>query len=175
MRVWVSTFGLYNNGYLAGYWVEAAEAPLTVADFKAGFKKDASMLPDDSIIGDELWCFDTEDFPPSTGEMSPADARRWSLLYEVVGEHNAEAFIAYCDNVHPGKIPSDDYVQGFEDAYCGQFDSFKDFVENWFTETEVIPEHLERYIDWDIVTNDYRYDFWHVDADGYRVDVFRNL
>lgn len=174
MKVWVSTFGLYSNGYLLGYWCDAEDAPLTVADFKAGFKDE---LPDnfDFMVGDELWCFDTEGFPPSTGEMNPEEARRWSAMYDVVGEDKAEAFIAYCDNIYPGKIPVEDYVSSFEEAYCGQFDTFKDFVEQWFSETETIPEHLERYIDWDVVARDYEADFWSVDTHGYNVDVFRNL
>lgn len=176
MKVWVSTFGLYSNGYLIGYWVDAKDAPATVSEFKGYLIGHGDELPNnfDNVVGDELWCFDTEGFPPGTGELNPAEARQWASVAELV-EDNQEAFIAYCDNIFPGKMPSEDYVSSFEEAYAGRYDSWLDFAERWFSEMENIPEHIERYIDYNVVARDLEGDFWSSDADGYKVDIFRNL
>ena len=172
MQVWVSTFGLYSNGYLLGYWCDAEDAPLTVADFKAGFKDE---LPDnfDFMVGDELWCFDTEGFPPGVGEMNPEEARRWASVTADMSDEEREDFILYCDDRHLS--PSDDdAVMKFEDDRCGRFDSFRDFVEEWVADTMAIPEHLQSYIDWDAVARDYEPDFTEFDVAGGGIVVFHN-
>lgn len=175
MKVWVSTFGLYSNGYLLGYWVDAEDAPETVSEFRGYLIGQGHKLPVnfDSIVGDELWCFDTEGFPPGVGEMNPAEARQWASVTADMSDEEREDFILYCDDRHLSPS-SDDAVMKFEDDRCGRFDSFRDFVEEWVAETMNIPEHLESYIDWDAVARDYEPDFTEFDVAGGGIVVFRN-
>jgi hypothetical protein len=162
MKVWVSTFGLYNNGYNVGYWCDATEAPLTVEDFVAGLgagNLEPAMM---NLIGDEVWCFDSESYSYSR-ELSTAEARKWGEVFvelENLGyddDESCEAFVLYVNNVW-SSIPFHERVEEFEEAYLGKHDSFRDFVMEAAEDSMNIPDNLSAYIDWDAVARDWAYD-----------------
>lgn len=59
-------------------------------------------------------------------------------------------------------------LEQIQDAYQGEFESDRDFVEQYCEDTLEIPEHLAGYIDWDAITRDYMMDFWSADGHYFR-------
>jgi antirestriction protein len=144
---------------LMGYWVDAVDAPLTVEDFIAGVRADrvSELLIDMSIVGEELWCFDTEGFPTSVGEINPADARKWGQVGELlVDEDERDAFLVYCDNMMVSLSEIDEaVVQDFREAYAGQWYKLSDFVAETVEDIDNIPEPYRYYIDYEAMARDW--------------------
>jgi hypothetical protein len=97
-NVWVSTYGLYNAGNLAGYWVDAAEAPEDIAEFVTGLRARGIRF-DPRDVGEELHCFDTENAPVD-GEMHPSEARALAEALADIDEDDRPAVIAWARNLH---------------------------------------------------------------------------
>ncbi len=99
-RVWISSFGAYNEGHLIGEWFDAAEAADVTA--KQLFTGSPYRWTDD----EELHCFDIENIPMRR-EMSPSEAADWGRVFDEVAEHQREALYAW--------VASGDYVaEGFD-------------------------------------------------------------
>lgn len=82
-----------------------------------------------------------------------------------------QALEAYLKNEHKDFTePHDPEIwEKFQEAYCGQYDKFQDFVEEQFRETMEIPDHLTNYLDFEAIARDWQHEFWSSD-DGF---VFR--
>ena len=158
--VWVSTYGLYNNGMLFGYWAEAKDAPLTVEEFVVELTNRHPNIPSNALacVGEELWCFDV-DF--DWCEMSVQDARELGEILEEIDEHgNVEEYLAYAENMYGmstigGRkvIP----VSEFADAYIGTFDSVDDYVREYVVDTGElgsVSPFLQSYIDYEAIARD---------------------
>lgn len=171
-RVWIGCLHCYNAGHLVGEWYPAAEADDISTD---------SLHIDSGTIArvscEELWVMDHEGLPIS-GECSPAEAARWGQLLEEVDEHQRGAFTAWVlagNYSHDGDgMPN---VSDFEDAYAGEWDSFREYAENLADETGMlagVPDEIAAYFNWDAWTRDLAYDYTTDDAPGCGVYVFRN-
>lgn len=158
-RVWVSTFGLYNNGYLIGYWVDAIDAPETVEEFLTGLQERGQTLPANvaAIVGDELHCFDTE-YAPIRGEMSARDARELAAAMEDIEEENMLAFLAVCRDQHAATVADIERIAAsFQDNFRGYWDALSDYWENYFEEEGLfrnMPEELTYYFDFESYARD---------------------
>lgn len=75
-------------------------------------------------------------------------------IAEGVNKHG-EAFVAYIE--HVGSVEDG---ANFEEAYCGEWSSEKEYAEDLFDQTMEVPDHLANYIDYDA----FRYDLF---MDGY--------
>lgn len=176
-RVWIGTLGLHNAGHLIGAWFDAVDAPQDVWDWMRSPKIEPQVRPfKDDEIGEELWCFDHEGFPPAalSEECSPMEASRVAEVLEDLGSE-ADAYCAWVDTFRPASDFGDD-VDEFRDAYAGEWDSERDFAENLAEELGLLPrEHTwpTSYIDWDQATRDLFMDYASVPAPGGRVYVFR--
>jgi len=73
-----------------------------------------------------------------------------------------EAIIGYLNNW--GSWHQDN----FEDAYCGQWGTLREYAIQSFDECSEIPDHLMHYIDYDAVLRDYEMDHWAHDGHIYR-------
>ena len=178
-RVWVGCLGCYNAGRLVGEWFDATDAPEEMKDFQGlAFKQDQngqSVLREHIAEGhEELWVFDHENFHGLlTGECSPAAAKE--LAETLASVDNPEAYGAYAQYV--GR----DYAtpEGFEEAFCGEYDSGKDYAydlaheihddkafESWpFTE-----------IDWQHAWRELEMgDYYDVDTGNGTVWIFRSV
>lgn len=69
-------------------------------------------------------------------------------------------------------------AEGFEEAYCGEYDSFKDYATELFDECYLheVPESIRFYIDYDAFARDLTIgDYYHdTDSNG-KTHVFRCL
>ena len=145
---------------------------MTVDDVHRASGRDASFC-------EELWVMDHEGIPVS-GEMSPHEADEWGTALTSVDEHlrpALRAWVASGDYVAEGTgdLPS---IPDFEDRYCGEWDSFRDYAEQLADDIGLLssaPEELARYFNWDAWTRDLGFDYPAAPAPAGGVFVFRNL
>ena len=106
-----------------------------------------------------------------------------------IPEHQHAAFLAYVSNVYgdPDRVlrednPGHPEAVEFEEAYCGEWDSERDYAESedggacgLFDGLD--PDRIEvRYFDWEGWTRDlFISDYWSAPSAGYGVYVFRNI
>lgn len=170
-RVWVSSFGAYNEGLLIGRWVDAVDADQVTA--RSLFEGTPYAWTED----EELWCFDIENMPIDR-EMSPYEATRWAHLLNEVPEHERVALAAWVrsgDYVAQGNgdLPS---IGDFQERHCGHWDSFRQYAEQLVDDIGMlteIPDEIARYFDWDAWTRDLRFDYAVESAPSGGVFVFR--
>lgn len=150
--VWVSTFGLYSNGYLIGYWCPAAEAPVTEAEFVEGLAARGQKLPANvaALVGGELNCFDTE-YSPVRGEMHPAEARAIAEAMAVIEADDMEAFRAVARDQHAATAADIERIAGeFEDTFAGYWDNAEAYAEDFLDSCGMLtelPEWARGYFD----------------------------
>lgn len=168
-NVWVSTFGLYNAGNLAGYWTPASEAPEEVPEFVAGLVV-RGIAYDPRDVGEEMHCFDIEN-SPHDGEMSPTRARELAAILETINAP-ADVLAAWLAN---GNALDDSTAEALSESYSGTWDSEKEFAQDLAEDIGAIDENAQwpySCIDWDHATRELMMDYWSADvADG--VAIFR--
>lgn len=157
--VWVSTFGLYSNGHLTGYWCPASEAPVTVEEFAEGLRERGHVLTASfaAIAGGELHCFDTEN-APIRGECNPAEAREIAEILDAMDQDNTAAFVAVCRDQHAGSAADVARLAvEFGDYFRGYWDNLADYWANYFEEEGLfrnVPEELAYYFDFESYARD---------------------
>lgn len=160
-RVYAACLASYNAGTLHGEWIDATDPD----ELREGI---GDMLADSPADDAEEWAFhNSEDF----GEYSVGEHDDIDILTEVgrcIEEHG-EAFAAYAENIGDGADEA-----GFEEAYCGEWDSETDYAENFMDDCYEVPAHLSNYIDYDAFARDlFCGDYYSVDSPR-GVYVFRN-
>ena len=160
-RVYVACLASYNAGILHGAWIDATDPDLLHDDIQ-------EMLAQSPEPDAEEWAIHDFDFHGvHIGEHD--DIERVAAIGALIEEHGA-AFAAYADNVGIDYATAD----GFQDAYCGEWDSERHYAEESFDDLYDIPDHLASYIDYDAIARDwFMGDFYSVDGDC-GVFVFRN-
>jgi len=164
-RVYVACLASYNAGILHGEWIDATDAD-TIREAIAGMLK-GSPEP----MAEEWAIHDYEGFGGiRLSEWESID--KVAELGALIDEHG-QAFAAYAGNVGA------DYAtaEGFEDAYCGEWDSEEAYGEELFDElyAHEIPENLRCYIDYEAFARDlFMGDNYSVDRSEGGVYVFRN-
>lgn len=140
--VWVSTFGLYSNGYLIGYWCPASEAPVTVEEFLEGLQERGQTLHANValVVGEELHCFDTEN-APIRGEMSARDAREIAAALETFLGVDMPAFLAVCRDQHAATAADIERIAGeWDGAFMGYYDTAEEYAEEFLDNTGMLDE-----------------------------------
>lgn len=171
-RAWIGCLSCYNSGRLIGEWYPAREAGDISTD---ALHIDAGTVA--RVSCEELWVMDHEGLPIS-GECSPTEAQAWGDLLDEVDEWQRAAFLAWVreGNYSHGSdgLPT---VSEFEDAYAGEFASFREFAENLADDTGMlseVPDEIAAYFNWSAWTRDLAYDYTTADAPGAGVFVFSN-
>lgn len=173
MRAWVGCLACYNEGRLVGVWVDAVDA--------------AECVPCERPGHEEWWVFDHEGLPVA-GECSPAEATRWAETMAACAEGTGaplDAVRAYLDNFHGFEDALDD----FEEAWCGEWDSERQYAEEYAEECgylstpaehahhwggQAVPNPLLDYVDWDAWARDlFSSGYWPARNPAGGVFVFR--
>ena len=163
-RIYVGTYGKYNEGSIAGKWIELDN--LDEEEFKEAIKelhkeeKDPEFMFQDSEVPAAFESLISESF---------IDENFWELKdwYNDQDQNTQDAFNAF---VNVGHDPD---PMRFEDAYVGWYESEADFCElqaEELGELHNVPDYIKCCIDWEQIWNSgmrYDYDF----EDGY---VFRS-
>ena len=96
----------------------------------------------------------------------------WEMLEDQRQGFDLSAFVEYLDVLGSTSQSYHELKTEFEDNYCGQWDSFREFTDNLFDETVDANLHesfLIRYFDFDKWENDLTADYF-ITVSGY---VFR--
>lgn len=169
-RVWIGCLACYNEGRLRGDWFSAAEAAdVTPRQIHGGR----------ATSHEELWVFDHDNIPVD-GEFAPMDATGWAEVYDEVG---SEQWPAICAWVRSGSYVAQGdtdlpCVGDFEEAYCGNWSSFREYSDQYVEDTGMldgVPEEVSRYFDYAAFARDLEMDH-SVEPDGHGgVYIFRSL
>lgn len=144
-RIWLGCLNCYNNGRLVGAWYDAEELCNDGGLGTAADVHEQGGFPAEEYC-EEIWGLDHENMPVR-GEMGRSDAIEWGELYEELDSDND--WPIFCAWVRNGNDPS---VSEFKDNYQGQWDSFRDYVEDLEESCGTFndwPELAKRYFDWD--------------------------
>lgn len=163
--VYVGTYAKYNNGSIAGEWINLLDDVTDRDDF---YEKIAELHSDEA--DPEFMFQDWENVPHG---MISETSINWDYidgLRRVLEENNeewAEAYALFVGDFH------DTDEEHFYESYCGTADSEEDYAAQLLEETgelNALPQNLRHYFDYekfarDLFINDYTF------IDGH---VFRN-
>jgi antirestriction protein len=149
-RIYVGTYEKYNNGSIAGKWLDLND----YEDINAFYKACKKLHKDES--DPELMFQDWEYIPDS-----------------MIGESwLSDEFFNFLDVVNGSSFDIDVYIsaindgidwESLEDYYMGEFDNDEDFTIEMLGEPEI--EHFAHYyINWARCARDYMMDFFEIDG-----------
>lgn len=161
--VYVGTYAKYNNGSLAGQWVNIASFD-TYADFMRYLYRLHSDEQDP-----EFMFQDFENFPESLYSEAGMGEKTFNTIKAIAEHNDNEAFAAFIEEYGN---EFDDVEEEFEDRYEGQFDSETDFAYFIVDELGGVEnvEHPEYYFDYDAFARDLFINDYEMLGGGY---VFR--
>jgi antirestriction protein len=143
-RIYVACLAAYNNGYLHGAWIDAAQEPWSIYDDVK------TMLIASPIAGAEEWRIDDFDDFGSVRIEEYTGFDRVSALAAFIVEHG-EIGAALLD-YYSGDL--DEAQQAITDRYMGEHSSLADYVQELTEETTTIPQPLRYYIDYQAMARD---------------------
>jgi antirestriction protein len=159
-QAWVGCLGCYNNGALNGLWVDGVDAADTDG---AGLSEAGKCL---KCGADEFWVMDYEGYGDILGgECSPLEAANVAAAIEKIedGGHDIEAITAYASNLSLSLENWDEWKEAFEGSYIGEYDTLKDYAEQYVQETGLlqnIPEEVARFFDYEAYAHELSFDMW---------------
>lgn len=192
-RIYVACLASYNAGTLHGEWIDAdQDADVIHEEIQTILRR--SPHPNVMVDCPECENCESEGCSECGGKGQVPSAEEWAIhdyegfgdiklgegesiervaeIAELLAEHGL-AFAAYVD--HVGADFGDE--QGFQDAYCGEWDTEVAYAENLFDEcyAHEIPENLRYYIDYEAFSRDlFMSDNYSVDNPSGGVFVFRH-
>ena len=143
-RIYVACLAAYNNGYLHGAWIDAAQDSSTIS---AAVQQ---MLTASPVAGAEEWAIhDFEGFGSIRIEEC-ASFERVSELAAFLAEHGAlgSAVLGH----YSGDLGEAE--EALSDRYIGAYASLADYVQELTEETVTIPASLLYYIDYQAMARD---------------------
>ncbi len=143
-RIYVACLAAYNNGYLHGAWIDAAQEPWSIYDdVKA-------MLAASPVAGTEEWAIhDYEGFGEIRIEEYTGFERvsALAIFIEAHGEVGAALLDHYCGDLAEAEA-------AIADRYMGQYASLADYVQEVTEEGTAVPQALRFYVDWQAMARD---------------------
>lgn len=158
-RVYVGTYGKYNNGSIDGAWLDLDDY-VDAEDFYA-----AALELHKDEHDPELMFQDWEDVPDWAISESHIDQKYWEYK-EAVPAGQEEAFSKFIDWQYPGKDLSKldlfDVAIEFEDSYRGEWNSVEDYAYEFISDIgfENI-QNKEFYFNIDGFVRDLGFEGWH--------------
>ena len=145
-RVYVGTWGKYNDGNLDGAWVELSDF-----DSYEDFLDYAAELHKDEY-SPEFMYQDWESEPKGWVSEYGIAEQLFELIQESedFSKEELEALFSYIDmeSIKPDTYKAYELVEKFRDSYYGDFPDEKDFAYYWIEEFGY-PENMEIYFDYD--------------------------
>lgn len=144
-RIYVACLASYNAGKLYGRWIDADQEADDIA------AEVADMLAKSPTPGADEWAIHDHEGLGSISEWESFD--RVAEIGQAVAEagDDAPALLAWLD------YESGRDVAGFADAYAGQWDSLRDYAEDFADDCgvfESVPDSLAGYIDFEAYGRD---------------------
>lgn len=179
-RVYVASLMDYNNGILHGAWIDAAQDEDDFATDVAAMLSKSPTAASEGSTAEEWAIHDYEGF----GGLKLSEHESLesvSTHARMIAEHGP-AWAAYANMVGAEHATED----GFEDAYCGEYESEEDFAYQLADDIglfdirdsfdhKVDVSTLETYFDWDKWTRDlFMGDYSSAESPSGGVYVFRS-
>ena len=156
-RVYVGTYGKYNNGSLFGAWLDLSD----YADKEEFYEACRELHKDEE---DAEFMF--QDYEKISGNFfTLRDA------VEKLGDTEQEAFFVWCNykNHDLSEEDADDLIRDFWDEYQGQYDDEEDFAYRIVEECYDLPEFAKTYFDYEKFARDlFMCDYWFDDGFVFR-------
>lgn len=179
-RIYVACLASYNNGVLHGEWIDASDNVDEMQDEVNRILR-ASPYPNVTVMheGEEVpsaeeWAIHDHEGLGDLGEYSGLQevarrgwvAARAAEVAEDRGMPVAVLLEALSDMASADTDPED----FLNDRYCGQYDSWKDYAEEFHEEVgdlESVPDWLKHHIDWESVGQEMSHEMSSVEHNGY--------
>ena len=146
-RVYVGTYGKYNNGSLFGAWLDLSD----YADKEEFYEACRELHKDEEDA--EFMFQDYENIPENLISESWISGNFFTLrdAVEDLGDTEQEAFFVWCNykNHDLSEEDADDLVRHFWDEYQGQYDDEEDFAYQIVEECYNLPEFAKTYFDYE--------------------------
>lgn len=158
IRIYVACLAAYNNGHLHGAWIDATQ------DVDSIFEEIQAMLAASPMPDAEEWAIHDYEGFGGIHLSENEDIEKVCELAALIAEHG-EAYALFVDfaGVHYAT------PEGFEDSYCGEWESEEAYAENLWDECgywEHIPENLRCYIDMEKFAHDLFIDDYYSERDS---------
>ena len=137
-RVYVGTYGKYNNGSIKGAWLDLAD----YASKEEFYAACAELHKDEH--DPEFMFQDHEGIPEGMISESSIEDELWAWL--ALGDGDRELVAVYREHVDTSGC-----IEEAQDSYLGTFESEEDWAESYLEDTGLIkevPEALRGYIDY---------------------------
>ena len=167
--VYVGTYGKYNSGSLRGVWLDLT----TFADYDEFLAVCRYIHRDE--VSPEFMAQDFTDFPREFYTEGFMSEREFDVIQEFAKlvDDDKEAFEVYAAAF--GSSRDDVSIfDNFREAYCGEWDSEKDFTYNLVDELDYlrgVPDSIASYFDYEAFARDLFIDYYYFDS-GF---IFRRL
>ena len=167
-RIYVASLSDYNAGILHGAWIDLNN--LDIDSLRLEINKILESSPTTKKHPDmpaEEWAI--HDYELGGINISEYEDLDKVIEISIALKDLGEAFAIYYNLENHSDILS--CKKAFEEAYCGEYDSFSQYAETLFDECYLseVPEYLRRYIDYNAFANDLECD-GHYEAEGH---IFR--
>ncbi len=141
-RVYMACLGCYNEGRYHGQWIDADDLEGEM-DYCSLHKRSDGTYPMTNCkrLHHEEWAIHDYDGVPNLGEHP--DIPYLIKVMRGIEEHG-EAFYEWFNLDPHNKSHHDDLSEAFEEAYCGEWDSPKDFAEQRAEDLGYLPHHTEK-------------------------------
>ena len=166
-RVYVGTYGKYNNGSLFGAWLDLSD----YADKEEFYEACRELHKDEEDA--EYMFQDWENVPEGLIGESWISGNFFTSrdAVEKLGDTELEAFFVWCNykNYDLSEEDADDLVRHFWDEYQGQYDDEEDFAYRIVEECYDLPEFAKTYFDYEKFARDlFMCDYWFDDGFVFR-------
>lgn len=186
-KVYVACLGCYNEGRHHGRWINADELEERWDDMQI-HGNPAPRYPEQSYpmtkckrLHHEEWAIHDYDGVPNLGEH-PDTPYLIKVMRAIEWQHqqgDGEAFLEWFNLDPHNKSHHDDLSEAFEEAYCGEWDSPKDFAEQMAEDCGYLPSAdaknpnpLFRFVDFDWWwQSDLRHNYDYIGGFVFRSDV----
>lgn len=163
--VFIQSLADYNAGRIIGEWVDVTG--MDENDLQDAVN--AILAQSKEEVAEDWEIADYEGF--SSLEINRFTSIKTVIaLAKAINQHGIPyAIYAYCIGQEYAT------VEGFEDAYCGAWDSFKDYAIDLFNECYLheVPESVRFYIDYDAFARDLEMDYHQGGTNDGKVHIFR--
>ncbi|NSY32258.1 antirestriction protein ArdA [Pseudoalteromonas sp. JC28] len=154
IQIYVADLAAYNAGYLHGVWIDAT---LAVDDMQEAIQ---SMLTSSPVSNAEEYAI--HDYEGFEG----VSLSEWEGLQSV---HQIATFIDEHGPLAAKLLEHYDLDQAktaLEDNYHGCYSSLADYAEQFTSDTSEVPQHLQAYIDYERMAQD-----WEMSGDIFTVET----
>lgn len=163
MQIYVGTYKKYNEGSITGEWLAVDSY-----DTKEGFLEACRELHNDEDDA-EFMFQDHEGIPePLIGEswVSPV---LFDIVSNIDNHTDIEQVWAFINafSIDPTNNDATDILSRFDDAFCGEYDTFLDYAYEYIDSTGMLsdmPDSLQCYFDYESFARDLEMDYCYIDG-----------